>query len=52
MLLPGFDPWPGHVGYMVDKVALGGFLQVLGLPLPFLIPPTASHSLIILSSMV
>jgi hypothetical protein len=35
---PGFVPGSGHVGFVVDKVALGQF------PLPILIPPTAPHS--------
>jgi hypothetical protein len=30
---PEFDPTSGHVGFVADNVALGGF------PLPILIPP-------------
>jgi hypothetical protein len=42
---PGFQVRSGHMGFVVDKVALGaGFLQVLRFPLPILIPPTAPHS--------
>jgi hypothetical protein len=42
---PGFEPGSGHVGFMVDKVALGvGFLRVLRFPLTILIPPTATLS--------
>jgi hypothetical protein len=41
-LQPRFNPRSGHVGFVVDKVALGlVFLQVIQLPLPILIPPTA-----------
>jgi hypothetical protein len=46
---PRSDPWSGHVGRMVGKVA--GFVRVLWLPLPILIPPTTPHSLIILSTL-
>jgi hypothetical protein len=39
--------------FVIDKVALGqGFLRVLRFPLPILIPLTAPHPLIILSSML
>jgi hypothetical protein len=24
---PGFDPWPVHVGFVVDEVALGCFFS-------------------------
>jgi hypothetical protein len=45
---PGFEPRSGHVGFVVDKVGLwAGFLRVLRLPLPVLIPLTATHSSII-----
>jgi hypothetical protein len=43
---PGFDPESGHVGFVVDNVALGaGFLRVLRFPLPIFIPPIAPQSL-------
>jgi hypothetical protein len=33
---PGFDPWSVHVGFVVDKVALGQvFLRVAGFPCQF-----------------
>jgi hypothetical protein len=33
---PGFEPRSGHVGFMIDKIALGQvFSEVLRLPLPF-----------------
>jgi hypothetical protein len=37
---------PGHVEFVVDKVALGqvGFLRVLGFPLPIYIPPISPQS--------
>jgi hypothetical protein len=42
---PGFEPGSGHVGSVVDKVALGRvFSQVLRFPLPILIPPVAPQS--------
>jgi hypothetical protein len=35
----------GHVGFVVDKVATGaGFLRVLRLPLPIIIPPNSQSS--------
>jgi hypothetical protein len=41
----GFKPRSGHVGFVVDKVALGaGLLRALRFPLTILIPPTAPHS--------
>jgi hypothetical protein len=42
--LPGFAHRSGHVGFVVDKAALGaGFLRVIRFPLPG-IPPTVPHS--------
>jgi hypothetical protein len=42
---PGFKPRSGHVGFVVDKVALrqvsSGYFCF---PLPIVIPPTAPHS--------
>jgi hypothetical protein len=35
---PGFEPGSGHVGFVVEKVALGLF------PLPIFIPPIAAQS--------
>jgi hypothetical protein len=30
---PGFEPWSGHVGFVVDKAALGQvFLEYFGFP--------------------
>jgi hypothetical protein len=44
----GFNPRSGHVGFVVDIVALGeGFLRVLRFPLPILIPSTAPYLLIL-----
>jgi hypothetical protein len=41
---PGFKPRLGHVGFVVDKAAMGPvYVQVLWFPLPS-IPPTARHS--------
>jgi hypothetical protein len=38
------------MGFVIHKVGIGaGFLQVLWIPLPILIPPIAPHSLTILS---
>jgi hypothetical protein len=45
---PWIEPRSGHVGFVVDKVALGQvFFRVLRFPLPILIPPTAPHSFVI-----
>jgi hypothetical protein len=42
---PGFEPGSDHVGFVVDKVALGQvFLQVLRFPLSIFIPPIAPQS--------
>jgi hypothetical protein len=42
---PEFEHGSGHVGFVVDKVALGaGFLWVLRFPLPIFIPPIAPQS--------
>jgi hypothetical protein len=42
---PGFEHRSGHVGFVVYKVALGGgFLRVVRLALPILIPPTSPQS--------
>jgi hypothetical protein len=47
---PGFGPRSGHVGFVVENVALGlDFSEYFGLPFPIFIPPTTPHSLIILS---
>jgi hypothetical protein len=45
---PGFELGSGHVGFGVDKLALGaGFLRVLRFLLTVIIPPTAPRSSII-----
>jgi hypothetical protein len=41
---PEFEPRLGHVGFVVDRVALGRVFLVLRFPLLILIPPTAPHS--------
>jgi hypothetical protein len=47
---PEFDPRSGHVGSLVDKVALQwDFSLVLRENLPIFIPPTTPHSLINIS---
>jgi hypothetical protein len=38
-----FEPRLGHVGYVVDKMALGRFLLSTLVPLPIFIPPTPSY---------
>jgi hypothetical protein len=47
-LVAGFPPrrpGSGHVGFVMDEVALGaGFLRVLRFPLPIFIPPIAPQS--------
>jgi hypothetical protein len=48
-----FDPRWGHLGFVVDKVALRHFFsEYFGFPIPILSPPTPPHSLIILSSIL
>jgi hypothetical protein len=48
---PGFDPRSGYLGFVVDKVALREvFSDYFGFSMQILIPPTALHSLIIVSS--
>jgi hypothetical protein len=42
---PGFEPWSGHMGFVVDKVALAQLLfRVVLFPMPALIPPVAPYS--------
>jgi hypothetical protein len=43
---PGFEPGSSHVGFVVDKVALGHvFSEYLGFPpLPIFIPPISPES--------
>jgi hypothetical protein len=49
-LWSGFDPRSGHMGFVVDRMALGAdFLRVFRFPLSILIRPTTPHSLIITS---
>jgi hypothetical protein len=44
--LPAFDPWSSHVGFSVDKLALGaGFLRILLFPLPIIIPQNSPFNL-------
>jgi hypothetical protein len=43
--LPGFEPRYAHMGFVVDKVALGHvFFRVLRFPLPIFLPPIAPKS--------
>jgi hypothetical protein len=39
---PGFEPRSGHVGFVVDTVALGKFFRVLRFPLRIVIPGSLS----------
>jgi hypothetical protein len=42
---PGFEPGSGHVGFVVDKVALGQvFSEYFGFPMPIFIPPISPQS--------
>jgi hypothetical protein len=42
-VVAGFDPRPGHVGFVLKSGTGASFLQILQFPLPFLIPPAAAH---------
>jgi hypothetical protein len=47
---PEFDLRSGHMEFVVDSCTEADILQVFQFPLPILIPRTAPHYLIILSS--